>query len=72
MTRIRDKEQRRLYQIAYREKNRDLVNAKVRAKNREAKNNNLPQLGSIRVATGGRDYELEEAFTRVEIMRFRG
>ena len=71
MARIRDKEQRRLYQKAYREKNKDSTNAKRRAKWRESKNNNLPQLGSIRVATGGRDYELEEGFTRAEIMRYR-
>lgn len=69
--RLAHKEQRKVYQKAYREKNREALNEKRRAKRREANNNNLPQLGSVRVATGGRDYELEEAFTRAEIMRFR-
>lgn len=64
-------EEKAEYQRAYRDKNRDILNEKRRAKRRESKNNNLPQLGSVRTATGGRDYELEEGFTRFEIMGFR-
>lgn len=67
----RDTQQRAEYQRAYRNRNRDVLNEKRRARWRESKNNNLPQLGSVRTATGGRDYELEEGFTRFEIMRFR-
>lgn len=69
--RLAHKEQRKAYNKAYRDKHNAEINEKRRAKRREANNNNLPQLGSVRVATGGRDYELEEAFTRAEIMRFR-
>lgn len=59
------------YKRAYRDKNRDEMNRKRREKRQKEKNNNLPQLGTIRVATGGRDYELEEAFTLAEIRSFR-